>query len=814
MKKGILLTVVLFQMTIVQAYSPFNKNGDNNMSQKTFFDNKEISNYDIGGDAKINALYNEVKGNSSYTNFEIDVPTTNSYFLNFWLCPARLSSNEYAVYNVLIDGLKIGCITPRKGDWQSISIDDNTSVVIQKGSHVLSITGVIPDIPSVEFVKLSAQRATSTISVNAYQKYKKDLVERSSNMSEKNGMALTAYSDSLSGIPKESPARSYWFPQDDPPYDSPFSLNKTTYYTFYKTFYFQQGQTINVSTTKIDNFSHVIEVFSSQSPQSYTWKRKTLSDNTTSLSINIPYSDYYIIRIRSLINETSGLCNLNINNTYYYDDIPLYSYGYAMYVDANTTYNCFTCHNTGDPRMWIEKRALIPGSIYAYNDDYYSSGYNWGTNSRIKQQHPMNTIAVHTTSYSSYTPSCTCDIYYKCLSAFVNDGDDYIQSSSPSNDYNCHSWAGGIYSFRVVPFDYFYMYVNDELSAFDYYFALDRYPGCSIYTRDGATAENSCIDLWAKIVNGSMEYTHTSIRKGSDSNAHGYDWESKCGNSVRIYHPRNSFPFTSYGQVVGHYRRVDSLSGNLSLEESISAGLAVVKNVQFTNDEMEFIDSKLLSFSINELDSFNRLYNKWDSVWSTSIHSNPDLIADCDEYRQLQSYCNVNSNWKYAVFKKMGSGSLSSMRLVRDLTVQDHKNLIKQIFEKNKLETHTSTGAKIVYTPESNAMAYIKEIIKAQVDSLQLSRWDKSATGVRYSNTDEFEASTLGNIIMLKFQLDDNKRITLDVIDLKGNPIATIIANKNLCSNTYSYQCLVPSGIYLIRYIVNGNLNVRKVYVK
>ena len=211
MKKGILLTVVLFQMTIVQAYSPFNKNGDNNMSQKTFFDNKEISNYDIGGDAKINALYNEVKGNSSYTNFEIDVPTTNSYFLNFWLCPARLSSNEYAVYNVLIDGLKIGCITPRKGDWQSISIDDNTSVVIQKGSHVLSITGVIPDIPSVEFVKLSAQRATSTISVNAYQKYKKDLVERSSNMSEKNGMALTAYSDSLSGIPKESPARSYWF---------------------------------------------------------------------------------------------------------------------------------------------------------------------------------------------------------------------------------------------------------------------------------------------------------------------------------------------------------------------------------------------------------------------------------------------------------------------------------------------------------------------------------------------------------------------------------------------------------------------------
>lgn len=116
--------------------------------------------------------------------------------------------------------------------------------------------------------------------------------------------------------------------------------------------------------------------------------------------------------------------------------------------------------------------------------------------------------------------------------------------------YNCISWAGGITSHWVWPADSLSSYsAPDSLSAFDIFFASRG------FTRTGATEDNSVIDLWSRYdsVLFKSEYTHASIRKRADSNAHGYDWESKAGALIRAFHPRYALASKYYAEVVGHY---------------------------------------------------------------------------------------------------------------------------------------------------------------------------------------------------------------------------------------------------------------------
>lgn len=766
----------------------------------------------------IHSTYTTVKGDSTYTNFDIFVTAPDSYFLSFWMYPTKTIDNEFLTYKVLIDGVIVGYIFPHKGDWQSISVDGNKSVYITKGSHLLSVVSTAPEIPSVEYVKFSNRREDSYISERSYVEYKNAIKEKSETLAVKNAEDLIIYADSIKGLSNRNVSRIFVGEQNNPPYDSSFRISKTVYYTFYKRLLLYPGDTISVTTNKINNFSHVIEVFSHGHPNEYTWVKSTDSNsNTTSLVINVPTTDIYYIRVRSLINDASGFCNIQINNTVY-EAVPLYSFGIRQFGNKTSTYNSFTGYNDGDPYMWLEAGPTIPGKIMAYNDDFnYSEFYGWGWNSRIKRVHTYFENAIHTTCYSSNIPSCTCDIYSNFISSYESDGNDFIQSSPGSSLYNCVSWAGGIYTQWFWPPEDFSMYGTDALSCFDYFFGTERYPGCSIYTRVGANESNSCIDLWGvQNVDGSIEYKHTSIRKGADSNAHGYAWESKCGELNRIYHPRIKLPnlFSHWGSIVAHYRKVDNAYSGISLEESISDGRCVIKTVRLTEEEIQLINQKVSSFTEEETDSFNSLYGKWESVWNKSPYSNPADIADCEEYRNLLLFCLRKTNSEFLVFKKTNEGSLCSICLVKDLTLQKNRQLFDKIKNIISAENHTKEGMKIIHTIHSNVMTYIKEYIKSKNNAFQFYGSNKLSNGISYSNTDRFEITSSDKSITLQYSLESEKRISLDVIDLKGNVILIFVKNKLLPPNNYSFQSNILPGTYLVRFIVDGNLNVKKIYVQ
>lgn len=752
-----------------------------------------------------------VIGNCSYTNFEIEIQVTEKYHVCFWLCPSKHSDGSYTSYDILLDKKMVGKISPTHGDWQSIAMDGDISLPFDKGSHTLSVVGTIPDIPSVENVRLSTSQEQAAFDNSAYNSFKKGMTGKTELASKMN--LIRQKIDTLS-----NQAKTLSFPlgpQNNPPYDADYKIHETIKYTFYKRVYFSLGQSINISTVIKNNFSHVIELFRENTPQYHSWSVLTMSSSPASINMTAPAPGYYFIRVRSILNATLGSCDLTINGETY-EDVPVYSYGIRRDKDTNTQYISFTCHNSGgDPRMWIEE-GNAPGQIRAFNDNFSgSSDFNWGNNCRIDRTYTNSSNAVLLSTSSSYNPNCYCDIYAHCVKSDIQtSSDNYIKSAPATNSYNCISWSGGIYTQFIWPPNVFTEYSN-ELNAFDKFYGFERYPGCSRFTRTGATAANCSVALWAIIhADGTREYTHATVRKGADNNAHGFAWESKCGNLHRIYHPEGATLY-DYGQVVEYYRRTD-IAPTVSLEEAIANGTAVVENVQFTEEEHNFVMSQIARIGESDYTEFQNLYRKWESVWNHSPYSNPKTIADCTEYRELLRICGTSSLFLYAIYEKLSEGSICATPLLEDLTLKDNKDILKDILENKAKKQYTESGIKIVRTIHSNAMSYVKELLKSQKnnDSKQLTRSGLTDDGISFSNSDTYEVVVSDGGVSIQFVLKEASRVSAIVMDLEGKVICEIVNNKVLPSNSYNYSCNLPNGVFLVVYTLNGNINVRKIVVK
>ena len=813
MKKSILISMLLMAAPVTLFAQLKVQSFPQSFVEKEYFEKHT----DLGGDVLLKKKHNEVNGDRAFTSFDIEVPVSGQYYVYFWLCPAELAGGTFSEYDVFENDSFIGRIKPTEGDWQAISIENSKKVSLKAGTSRISVVGKVPDVPSVEFIRLSMDAEKARMSDKDYKDYKAKVLEKSRLQAKENARSNVEGLDTTE-IGKARRIVSYPVgPQTNPPYDANYYIGYTVNYTFFKKVYFQQGQTPVITSTGLNSFIHVLELFSTTSPDTYSWSSVSYgSTNNATINVSIPATGYYYVRVRSFFNATSGICNLNIDNTSY-NNVAVYSFGMTGNKDTQNVYNSFTCYRNGDPVIWVEE-GCVPGKIRAYNDDYVSStsDFSWSLNSRVKRQYGSTLNAILLSAYGSYNPSCTCDIYCNCYTASgfnQTSSDNFIQSAPASGDYICFAWSGGIYSAPCSPLDDFANIELSGLAAFDYFYSMERYPGCSVFTRNGATADNSVIDLWATTNVYGLSYQHASVRKGADNNAHGFDWESKRGNQNRIYHPRNN-PGSLYGQVVEHYRRVDTGTAGITLEESIANGWAVLENVHFTNDESDYIDTQIKRISSDVLSIFDTMYEKWQKVWNTTYFSNPVVIADCDEYRELLALCQETDLLKYAVFKKLDEGNVSATCLIKDLSLKDNKEVLKRVSDNKEKHKYTDSGAQIVHTMNSNAMLFVKELLKEQVEGFKARISAGNETGISYSNSDDFSIRQANSSVILTFNLGNTSHVYADVLSLQGDIIARLVDNRTLQPDSYMFQSDVPKGVYLVRYIKDGTVNVKKIRVE
>jgi hypothetical protein len=738
------------------------------------------------------------------TQFEVVAPSAGFYYLSFWMLPSKNEDGSYVPYSVSVNDSKdFSVLKPVSDDWQCVLVPER--VRLKKGNNIISVSCKLPATPNVEHVRAAKTLEDAHMDTKSYASYKRGL-------EMKELTRLVAASVDTFDYAEGTLSRQI----ENPLYDYEYKLNVPLKYTFYSYLYFQANDTASISTSSSRYFTHVLELFSLENAETYSWSKKS-KNGSASLNIIIPQSGFYCVRVRSYSNGVSGLCDVNINGQHI-GNVPVYNYGVRCLQGTDWVYNTFTCNSTVDPMMWIEEGSAAPGVIVAYNDDYYGSGdFSWGANSRVRKQYTRPVHAVLLSAFGSYNPTGQCDLYMRCKDSgtapiFPNlKFDDAIMSSPGSVDYNCISWSGGITSYwEWPPMEGSSFYSPNALTAFDNFYASRG------LTRSGATESNSVVDLWAIVGFYGRRYTHGSVRNGADGNVHGYDWESKCGDLCRVFHPRHALSGPYYGQVVEYYVKSPSYRSQ-TLAEEIAEGVSRIEYVDFDDEERALMARSAAQVAPKVDFQFQTLYGKWEDVVKNTPLSNPDDIADCKEYKELLAYCQANKELLHTVFLKLEKGnSLASTKLIGDLTLSKYSNVMEKV-RSSFSERVKNNSVKTYRSIKSNYTAYVKLLLSKNSSALRSGKFideDESA-GVSYSNFKEFNISSSSEGLTVDFSLDKPATVTLNLIDLEGNIVNVTLNEKVLESGDYSYSMTADKNrVYLVQLAIDGHANVKKIMVK
>lgn len=356
---------------------------------------------------------------------------------------------------------------------------------------------------------------------------------------------------------------------------------------------------------------------------------------------------------------------------------------------------------------------------------------------------------------------------------------------------------------------------EESLRAFDEFYASERYPGCQTYIRTNSlNCDNGGIDLWGnKEYDKLKDFTHASIKGDVDGHMHGYDWESKAGEGIRLFHPRNSLRGFPYGDILFHYDPVNTNQRTYTLDECIADGRAKIANYELNDIQRDIINLNIKQIDHELYTHFMSLFIKWQNKKENVIQSNPYIICNCDEYRSLVHFIKVYPELRYCLYDMINQGESYAIPLFIQ-TIVDTNDYYKKFDEefkaKAKLNKHDDDGKFIVYTPLSNAKAILKYILEEE-SIYKIGTSDRNETILDPSY---FKVSQNKENIHIELNIDIQAKIRLDILDLEGRIISTIQESDILCPGKFDYvEQINQRGTYLIRLIKNGIPDVKKIII-
>ena len=644
--------------------------------EKRYFENDLVR----GGDALIKSSNVKVENDEIYKTFELEISETSAYYLDAWIMAPLISvSGGYPEYKVSVNGvLSEFTFKPQTDGWHSLTLTDAkksvTTVNLKKGINEISVIGQGPEIPNVEFIKLSSNFNRTGISDSKYREFVGSI--ESNTLNE---VYNINYEQIISNIGTSGEIYDY-------------CLDMPVFYTTRIYLNFSTGQAVNISTSSAGYttpaLNHKIELFHRENPESYSWYSSTTS-GYGSLNVSIPVTGTYLLLIRtppsnsSPFSAMSGFVTLDVNSQFYSNCIVSNSVYAPVSNGYPTPANFFICKiSDGRPYLYLEDNSGYI-RLSDYNTiDSTSDGYYWGKNPRMITN-MTNLSYGHAFSNSVLIPYMKCDLYmglaevfYTDSSSFPNLPADNSFRSGPgtgpySYGYNCTDWSIGISadSMQYVPNNWrFY----STLSGWD-----DFYESYG-YTRLGATVDNAAIALW---MNG-KNYTHASVRKNSTIlNPHGFEWESKCGQLERVMHTRDALNCDTYGSIAYYYRPISGTVNSPPInntDNSISTHSLISSESRFSPSELNQIATLKSYIPTLVASGFDEKYHAWVNTWSKpeiAIHSNPYMYAKSSEYENLVQYCMKygKATWSL-VFDKLAHGDIFVISLLKDLTYNGNSN--------------------------------------------------------------------------------------------------------------------------------------------
>lgn len=320
---------------------------------------------------------------ASFADFSVKVPEGGDYYVSFWLLPSQHPDKSYSKFNVYVNGKSVGTIHPSKENWQSLGLDGKQMISLKKGENTISLSSPLPDIVSVEVVRVARSLESSNISDVNYKNYldKIDLVSRGVKSSEE--IISQEEKEYLSIVNKQSPTAF----SDGSAWDVRFFYRLPIKYSFRKLRYYEEGSEIRIITNSTDQ--HVIDVFytdrgslSNYDPtyQHLSWLVPSFLSSSSGQSfyismktIKVPKKGYYTIKARSLSNNKLGSINIYIDNDYY-NNQPLFTTHKSLSMPTDGQHHILMTQKQdtilyNDPILYVEGGGSCPGKIVAYNDD-------------------------------------------------------------------------------------------------------------------------------------------------------------------------------------------------------------------------------------------------------------------------------------------------------------------------------------------------------------------------------------------------------------------------------------------------------------
>lgn len=403
----------------------------------------------------------------NFKSFELNVSEAGIYYAEFWLLPAEYADGSYTKFHVYANGNLIGHISPTKGNWQAIRIDENETVNLKRGIYIIKIGVPSPEMPTVETIKLARKDADAVISSRAYDAYySKASFGTSYDIPEQSQYTLYTNDATQSSDAPEVSLRHFS--------DVPLK------YTFYSEFNFKKDQEViittssssehdvdivylgyvpmaadstlnSVSFSKIDEAKEspysvdgnqpdnpiiivgrekpvrLLNSATSEEFQGLNWKgcsykSSSQGNNVISKTIKIPKTGLYLIRLRHREPGKTGTASLWVktgswaNSNLRYSNQPI-SFSWVpceLSANGNEYGTMVKCSNpkADDPMLFIH--GADADRVVGFNDDaslrmrviHELSKID----SHVLQQYNVRTSGISVCSYSSNNPESSCYI--------------------------------------------------------------------------------------------------------------------------------------------------------------------------------------------------------------------------------------------------------------------------------------------------------------------------------------------------------------------------------------------------------------------
>lgn len=742
------------------------------------------------GEAGLLYSYGEYRNGISSKLYVIDVPRAGSYYLN------SLANMELAqTFKVYVDKREFEKLPAEAKGWQLAAVKD-VPMQLSAGIHEIRFEGVNAMVPMTDELflsasPLSANRENIPANVQSFLNKVKQLQSMPVPSSFGNG------NDGGELISKVLP---------NPEGEYSHAIDTAFVYSHYSVVYLAAGN--YTITTSGSTISRALAVFSTASFNQSFSNVNSGPGGESSVKLTVSTPGYYAIMLRPTSSGASGTTDILINGSTFVSGAVIDGKFYSTPALRGGDLNYFTCKITGDTRIFTSR--FPSSSIRGYNDDYYGGNGNWIWNlaSRIKKNF-NGSDSVQYTFVCAYSPTSTgiCDIYMGCGNSNlpVNEPqnfpnlptDDAIRSAPQTGSYNCISWSGGITTSWIWPPSSLSTYncnSNNYLLCFDNYYSNNpvRYPGAWNYTRTGATAANSVVDLWKT----ASAYTHASVFEPGNNHPHGYDWESKPGGLDRTFHPRNALSNPNwYGSVSNYYRstgtfaRAEGMGNEITSDaDAIKAGLAILDKAMLSDKANEKLSGLLGKVKPAISGSFDMLYEKWDATKEANASfSNPSMYCQNKEYKALEAFALAN---RYAsmliVFDKFIKGDHLIGDLLLTLTTEKYGRLLDEVKTERLANLYDKEGHYRLHGDHDNGVLYIEKILK-QLEP-------------------EPEAILVSDLVSIVVSPNPVKdRLTVQVTTLKtARVFVKAISTQTLLSKVLQAETELPAGTHRFSMDVQG----------